>query len=112
MANVINYYPEAMDKRTQYKLMNAQAAQKMSAAAGSVLTPENWIIYEDADVKTGEVRKVLVVEASGEIFATVSKTFIENFEKAVDFFGADLGQIEVIQGTSKGGREYITCGIV
>lgn len=110
--NIIRQFPEDLDNRSIYKLTNSQNAQKMSAAAGSVLTPEKWVIFEDADIKTGELRKVLVIEAQGEVFATVSKTFLDNFEKAVNYFNGDVGQIQVIQGVSKGGRDFITCGIV
>lgn len=110
--NILKQFPEDLDNRSVYKLTNSQNAQKMSAAAGSVLTPDKWVIFEDEDIKTGEIRKVLVIEAQGEIFATVSKTFLDNFEKAVNFFDGNVGQIEVISGTSKGGRDFITCGIV
>lgn len=110
--NVIKFYPETIDKRSMYKLTQNSAVQKLSAAAGSVLTPEQWVIYEDEDLKTGETRKVLTIAAAGEIFATVSRTFIDSFEKAVNSLGPDLGEILIASGTSKAGRDYINCEIV
>ena len=110
--NIIKSFPAEMDKRTMYKLTQNANVQKLSTAAGSVITPEKWVLYEDANIKTGEIGKVLVIEAGGETFATVSKTFIDSFEKAVDNLGDDLGEILIAPGTSKAGRDYINCEIV
>ena len=109
---ILRSYPENMDKRSEFKLTNSKAAQKLSNAAGSVLPLDKWILYTDIDIKTGELQKVLTIESGGEVFATVSKTFIDSFEKAADFFKNDIGEIEVIPGTSKAGRDYIDCQIV
>lgn len=108
---ILRSYPENMDRREEFKLTNSKEAQKLSTAAGSVLELEKWIIYMDVDAKTGEMQKVLTIEAAGEVFATVSKTFIDSFEKAADFFNNNIGAIQVISGTSKAGREYIDCQI-
>lgn len=110
--NILRSYPENISKRDMYKLTQNSGVQKLSEAGGSVITPEQWVLYEDADVKTGEVRKVLVIAAGGETFATVSATFIDNFMKAVDNLGEDLGELMIVSGTSKAGRSYITCEIV
>lgn len=110
--NILRAYPDNLDKRTMYKLTQNANVQKLSTIAGSVITPEKWVLYEDANIKTGEIGKVLVIEADKEIFATVSRTFIDSFEKAVDNLGEDLGEILVAPGTSKAGRDYINCEIV
>ena len=110
--NILRNYPENINKRDMYKLTQNSNVQKLSAIAGSTITPKQWVLYEDADLKTGEVRKVLVINADGETFATVSRTFIDSFEKAVDNLGEDLGEILIASGTSKAGRDYINCEIV
>ena len=53
--------------------------------------------------------KVLVIEAAGEMFGTISKTFIREFTALVDEMGEDLGDIKIITGTSKKGRDYVSC---
>ena len=112
MAELLRSYPENMGKRTSYALMKSTNVNKLSSIAGSVITPEAWALFEDTDLKTGELRKVLTIKADGELFGTVSKTFIDAFEDIVNFFGGDCGQIHVVGGTTKAGREFITCCIV
>lgn len=46
----------------------------------------------------------------GEVFGTNSATFIDDFEKMAALFGpGGVDAIEVVSGTSKAGREFITC---
>ena len=110
---VIKMYPEDMDKRTSYKLMNSNETKRMSDADGSILEVKAWCIYNDIDTKTGDEKKVVsVMTNDDEIFGTISETFIREFEKIADHFGNDVGSIKVITGTSKAGRTFITCDIV
>ena len=81
----------------------------MAEAAGSTLNPTAWVLYEVLDDKTGEMKTVLVIEDNGEMFGTISKTFIKAFCKACEFFDNEVGAIKVIEGTTKAGRKYITC---
>lgn len=109
---VIKKFPEDMDGRTAYKLMKSPEVKKMSEAAGSVLEITAWIQYNSPDKETGEVKEVIAIETiDGELFATISNTFREEFLDMVEWFGSDLGAIKVIAGTSKAGRKYITCGV-
>ena len=109
---VINKFPEEMDPRTAYRLMKSPESKKMLDAEGSVLQVESWILYNSPDKDTGEIKEVLAIETpDGELFATISNTFKEEFMDMVQYFGSDLGSIKVIAGTSKAGRKYITCSI-
>lgn len=109
---IIKMYPEDMDRRTSYKIMNSNETFKMSDAEGSVLDVKAWVIYNDTDEKTGEKKKVMsLMTDDGEIFGTISNTFIREFEKIADHFDNDVGSIKVISGTSKAGRTFITCDI-
>lgn len=109
---VIKKHPEDMNKREEYKLMNSNETKKMSDAEGSVLNPKAWVLYEDT-TPTGEIKKVItLITEDGEIFGTISESFINAFERIVDFFGGEIGEIKVVSGTSKAGRTYITCDIV
>ena len=110
--NVVSKFPEDMDARTTYKLLKAPA-KKMSEAVDSVLEVKAWLAYEDADANTGEIREVLTVETiDGERFATVSSIFRREFFDIVEYFGKDVGAITVIGGTSRTGRNFITCSVV
>ena len=109
---VIKKFPEDMDGRTAYKLMKSPEVKKMSEAEGSILEITSWIQYNSPDKETGEIKEVIAVETvDGELFATISNTFREEFMDMVQYFGSDLGAIKVIAGTSKAGRKYITCSI-
>lgn len=107
--NILKSYPEAMSKREAMKLTDAASTKKMIELSGSVITPDKWIIYEDADFRTGELKKVLTIEADGELFGTISAVFIRQFEKYAEQLGEDLGSLKVVTGETKTGRDYVTC---
>lgn len=109
---VIKKFPEDMDPKTAYKLMKSPEVKKMSEAEGSILEIDSWIHYNSPDRETGEIKEVVAIATpDGELFATISNTFREEFTDMVNYFGPDLGDIKVIAGTSKAGRKYITCSI-
>ena len=109
---VIKKFPEDMDPKTAYRLMKSPEVKKMSEAEGSILEIDSWIHYNSPDRETGEIKEVIAIATpDGELFATISNTFREEFTDMVNYFGPDLGAIKVIAGTSKAGRKYITCSI-
>lgn len=109
---IIKKYPETMDARTAYKMMKSPDVKKMSEAESSILEVKSWLHYSDTDSKTGEIREILTIETvDGEMFGTVSETFKREFFDIVAFFGDDVGDIKVIGGTSKAGRNFITCSV-
>ena len=109
---ILNTYPETLTNAQKYALILSPKTQKMKDAKGSVLEISAWCHYTDA-ASNGEEREILaVLTPDGESFATNSATFVKDFLKMVDLFGDELRSIEVISGTSKTGREYITCAYV
>lgn len=100
---IIKSFPEELGKRDAYKLTESQSTRKLVEAAGSILEPDKWVLYEDED------KTVLTMEADGELFGTISGTFIDAFIKAYDELGEDMGPIRVVTGTSRAGRTYVTC---
>lgn len=110
--NVIKKFPETLTARAEYKMMKSPDVKKMSEATDSILEVSAWVMYEDEDFKTGEVKTILVVATvDGEMFGTVSQTFIREFEDIVKYFGDNVGMIKVVGGKSKAGRNYITCSV-
>lgn len=101
-------YPETLSNKQLYNLTMSPKTQKMTTAKGSTLEIAAWCYYEDTD-KEGELRTILCVQTpEGELFATNSATFQDNFFRMVDLFGV-VSAIDVISGISKGGREFIDC---
>ena len=96
-----------------YNLTMSPKTQKMKDAIGSRIEIGAWAVYEDANKKTGELQEVLaIMTPDGEIFATNSRTFKEDFFRILSLF-RDMGEtvhaISVISGMSKSGREFISC---
>lgn len=109
--NIIKMYPEKPSKKTAYNLTMSPKMRNMKELKGTSLDVEAWCKYEDVDAKTGELRPILsIMTPEGEVFGTNSATFIDDFEKMVELFGSDgVDAVEIISGTSKAGREFITC---
>lgn len=104
---LIRKYPEGMDKRTAYKLMNGQSVFKISDAEGEELDVTAWVLFEDEDKTV-----LTILTGKDDMFGTISPTFIDSFIKMADFFGDDIGTIKVIGGESKAGKHFVTCDIV
>lgn len=109
---IIKTYPEEMDKKTKYRLMKSPNSKKMSDADGKMLSINAWVMYSSEDFSTGEVHDVLsIMTNEGEIYATISSTFIKEFKDIITVFGDEIDQIEVISRESRAGRKYITCTV-
>lgn len=103
-----------LTRKESYNLMEDPNQSKMSDHVGEVLEMKAWILYENTN-KDGQDQKVLsIMEESGLVSSTISPTFIKSFENILDFMkGSDEEwTIQVLGGTSKNGREYITCKLV
>jgi hypothetical protein len=63
--------------------------------------------------QTARTKTILsIVTPENEVFATNSPTFKEDFLKMQEMFadcGEEVHSVKVISGTSKAGREFITC---
>ena len=107
---IIKTFPETLNNKQKYALTMSPRTQKMKDAKGTVLEVAAWCVYTDVD-KEGEERQVLsILTPEGETYATNSATFADDFGRMLEVFGPDgLTAIEVISGTSKMGREFITC---
>jgi len=110
---IINSYPDqaSLTKKQLYQLTMSPKTLKMKDAVGQVLDVAAWCHYEDDknDSETQEIMSILTPE--GETYATNSASFMRDFLKMSDVFGADgVDAIEVISGISgKNQREFITC---
>lgn len=96
-----------------YNLTMSPKTFKMKDAIGSRIEIEAWALYEDVNKKSGEIQEVLaIMTPDGEIFATNSPTFKDDFFQMQELFlgmGETVHAISVISGTSKAGREFVSC---
>lgn len=101
---------KAITRAEEYNLTLAPSIQKMADQESQVIEVAVWCLYEDED-KEGKTQALLsIMTPEGEVFATNSPTFKEDFNNMLDFFGDEgVHSIKVISGTSKAGRTFITC---
>lgn len=104
---------EGLSVKDIYHLTMNPNTQKMKDAKEQRIEISAWAVYEDVNRKTGEVQEILAVKTpEGETFATNSPTFMSDFLSMMELFtsmGEIVPAIVVSSGTSKAGREFITC---
>ena len=99
-------------KGEMFNMTQGSEVGKLSDKVGETLKLDGWVLYEDLNA-SGSPQEVLVVrEESGELSATISATFIEQFIKLVDFMGDESYSVRIVGKKSKNNRDYITCSVV
>lgn len=103
-----------LTKKELYLLTMSPEIQKISDVTGQVIEIAAWLKYADLDHTSGEEEPkeqviLSLLSTDGESFATNSPTFIGDFDKMISLFEGDLQKVEVISGTSKNGRQFVTC---
>jgi hypothetical protein len=96
----------------KYYLTMAPSVQRMKDAISQRIEIAAWCLYKDLNSEGEEQTILAIATPENEVFATNSPTFIEDFVKMQDMFtdnGDTVSAIKVINGTSKAGREFITC---
>lgn len=101
--------------REKYDLTMSPKIQRIKDCEGQTIEVAKWCEYADIDKKSGEEKHILsMMSPDGEVFATNSATFKEDFFAINDML-SDSGMtgtvfsLEVITGTSKAGRQFFTC---
>lgn len=100
-----------------YFLTMSPAAEKMKDHKDEEIEIAAFCLYTDVVKKegenTGKEQEILsILSKNGEIFATNSQTFIEDFIKMWELFTSmshPVNAVRVIGGKSKKDREFITC---
>lgn len=92
-----------------YKYTRGGNLINMRNAVGQELDVENYILFMNDDKEV-----LTVITADGDGYVTNSKSFITEFT-AIASLCEDSNEaftIEVIKKQSKGGRDFLICGIV
>ena len=92
-----------------YLLCMQSFVNKMSDADGQVLELEAWALYKDVNAKGEENTVLSILTKEGDVYGTISKTFINEFGKMAQHFKS-LNKIKVFSGVAKNGRNFISCG--
>lgn len=108
----------ALSVKEKYTMTMSPKIQRMKDVIGQQIEVAAWATYEDADSKTGELKTILsIMTPEGKVVATNSATFMRDFDEILDIIcdaeeEIEVPTIEVITGTSKAGREFITCALI
>lgn len=99
-----------LTKQEKYFLTKAQNIQKMSAVKNQRVEMDLWCIYQDLNQDGEEQRIFSMRTPEGEVYATNSPSFLRTFEDILDCFDVeDIKALQILPGTSKAGREFLTC---
>lgn len=80
--------------------------------ARDIVRFDKWVLLGEKDTEKPdeEEKRILVVfDTSGEVYGTVSDTFIRQFMDCVGLFGDDFTAFSVETATAKSGRDFIKC---
>ena len=110
MKNIIEKSRELTNQEL-YLLTMSPKSDSVKNHVGERIEVSAWLLFEDADKKTGEVHSVLsVLTPENEVFSTISPTFQGDFKDMAELFHNDF-TFEIISGKSKAGREFVTCAL-
>lgn len=106
--NITLKIPENMSKKTLYMLTKSPEVTSLKNVPDDTeFVVREYIVYEDTNSK-GESVEILSLLTDGGAYASQSQTFKDQFDEIVDIFGLPV-TIKKLSGTTKAGREYITC---
>ena len=106
--NITAKNPESMDKKTLYMLTKSPEVESLKNIPDNAqFTVSAFVAYEDTNSR-GEKVEILSLMTDNGALACQSETFKEQFYDIEDIFGLPV-TIKKLSGTTKAGREYITC---
>lgn len=110
MKNIIKKSRE-LSKQEIYLLTMNPKADSVKNHISERVEVSAWLLFEDADKKTGAVHQVLsVLTPENEVFTTISPTFQADFMNMAELFNNEFA-FEIISGKSKADREFVTCAL-
>lgn len=95
-----------LSKRDLYELTLSPKIKKMGEAVGLVLQVSAYAIYEDQDTEILSIRG-----DDSTVYATNSATATREFRRILDLMEGEVFNVEIMKGTSKAGREFITLAL-
>lgn len=101
-----------LTKKESYNLTFSPSIKKMRDIVGAQIDVSAFVMYEDVNSDGKEQEILSVMDADGTVYATNSPTFKKDFANICEIMDGEDFSIEVISGTSKAGREFITCTLV
>ena len=101
-----------LTKKESYKTTLDPTIKKMRDIVGAQIAVSAFVLYTDVNSDGKENEILSVMDDDGVVYATNSPTFKKDFAKIYEIMDGEDFSIEVISGTSKAGREFITCTLM
>ena len=99
---------ENITPKELYWLTKSTMGHGMREVVGQKVDIAAWAIYEDVRSEDGELFKICsILTPEGEIYATNSRTFTEDFLDIMDMFNGDVHAIKVVERKSKKNRPVL-----
>ena len=104
---ILNKY--GIENKKDLYNMSIAPGINMKTLAGQRIEIQGYLLTEDADRTSGEMKKTLkVLDKDGKVIGTTSSAFIEGFEKYLEFMDTEVVEsFEIGKKLSKTGRDYL-----
>lgn len=113
MAEILKMWPESDDKKVIYQMTKAKSTSVKDLNDSDTITPVRFCLYKDVNNKDGVEKEILtILDEGGTVVGTISPTFKRDFLEIADLMGEDKYEIMIVKGTSKAGREFVSCELV
>ena len=102
-----------LNDRQIFNITQGKEVQKLKDNDGRQFDIVEYIIYEDADAKTGEMRELLAfMTDDGDIIGTNSPTVIKTFRAMKEQFKLPFTDIKIVSDVSKNGQTFYDIALV
>lgn len=102
-----------LNKRELYQMTMGAGNKKMKDFVGANIDVYAYCVYTDFNSKDNkEVEILSVMDEDGTVYATNSTTFKRDFLSIAALMEGEEFSVGVTSGTSKAGREFITCTLL
>lgn len=105
------------DKKVLFRLMNSQQAKKVQDLEGQNFAINEWCVYLDgeapADGEEDKRKRVFALDINGEVYGTISKTFIDSVLRIIEMFQGDDDWAVAVKGAdTQKGRHFIYAEVI
>ena len=106
---------ENLTMKDSYNLTRNPETERMSNHVGETITVEKYMVREEERPDTGELITIVSINDGEKTYSTNSPTFVREYMAILEMArnaGDTIHHVKIASGTSKRGREYVTCVFV
>lgn len=100
------------NKRMLYALTRGENRLVKDLSDSENVTPVCWVEFHDTNARGEEHDVLAVMTEEVGVVSTISETFKREFYDMWYLMDGETFQFHTVHGTTKAGREYVTCTMV